>query len=125
MAEKEDSDELLRRLSHETGYAIGAIQFTMNALNMTMEDSSADNKHVTAAALARCLLETVIDWFGDDAEGTLREWQLERSENLGKLVYGLIDSGLMKPGDGDAKSDFDGLYNLDVPQRDWRLQWPE
>ena len=67
---------------------------------------------------------TSIDWFGPEAEETLQEWQLDRSEKLGELVYGLIDAGVMKPRDSDDPSDFVGLFDLDKPQASWALQWP-
>jgi uncharacterized repeat protein (TIGR04138 family) len=66
---------------------------------------------VPAAALCRSLAESVLDHYGnpEDALATLRFWRVERSEDVGQIVAGLVEAGLLAPGPDDRPDDFVGL----------------
>ncbi len=51
--------------------------------------------------------------YGRGGRRVLREWNLDRSEKLGVLVFGLVDAGLMRARTEDSLADFDGLYSPD------------
>lgn len=118
-------DELLEQLAESTGYCISAIQFVANALNAALEDRSLliDDTHTNALGVCRCVLELSVDWFSNHAEATLREWSVVRSEDVGRIVYGLVNAGVTHTSEQDRIEDFDHLFDLDQDQSTWVLKW--
>ena len=70
---------------------------------------------VSAADLCRAVAEYVLDHYGNpqDARATLRFWRVERSEDVGEIVSGLVEAGLMTPGPNDSPADFVGVCHFD------------
>ena len=69
---------------------------------------------VRAADLCRALTQYALEHYGnrDDAVATFRFWRLERSEDAGEIVFGLVEAGLMVAGAKDSRGDFAGLCNF-------------
>ena len=64
--------------------------------------------HVSAAELCRELASVVLEHFGnlEDALDTMKFWRIERSEDVGRIVAGLVEAGLIMPGENDSPADF-------------------
>lgn len=62
--------------------------------------------------LAYCVLKFSFDCFGIEAEETLHEWNILNSEDIGKIVYGLISVGLKEERTGYSIDDFNNLFNV-------------
>lgn len=102
---------------------VDSIHFVFRAYQHAQRRHMADRRRFTqdpevhADDLCRALTELALEHYvnRDDAIATFRFWRLERSEDLGQIVGGLIEAGLMVPGEKDSPSDFHGVCNfLDV-----------
>lgn len=103
---------LLRRNRDAIGFVLLAQRHAVNkALAGVPRLLPIPRVNVPAAELCQSLAEFVLDHYGnrDDALATLRFWRVERSEDVGEIVAGLVEAGLMTPGANDSPSDFVGL----------------
>ena len=101
-------------LSHLLGRNVDSIQFVYRAYQHAhtklMQDRRRFNQdpEIHAADLCRSMPDLALEHYGnrEDALATFRFWRLERSEDVGEIVAGLIEAGLMVPGERDSPSDF-------------------
>jgi uncharacterized repeat protein (TIGR04138 family) len=99
---------------------VDSIQFVFRAYQhaqrqlLNDRDRFRADPEIHAADLCRGLAACALEHYGsaDDAIATFRFWRLERSEDVGEIVAGLIEAGLMVPGEKDHPSDFVGLCDL-------------
>jgi uncharacterized repeat protein (TIGR04138 family) len=47
------------------------------------------------------------------AKTVLAQWGVRRTEDFGKIVFAMIDAGLMRGSDTDTPEDFRGVYDFD------------
>jgi uncharacterized repeat protein (TIGR04138 family) len=107
---------MLARLVGRNRDAIGFVLLAQrHAVNQAMGDLPRllppPRVSVPAAALCRSLAEVVLDHYGnrEDALATLQFWRVERSEDVGQIVAGLVEAGLLAAGPDDHPGDFAGL----------------
>ena len=75
--------------------------------------ADADSRHITGQQLCIGLREYAIQRYGMLAPVVLRHWNVLRTEDFGRIVYRLIDVGLMSRTPDDSLSDFIGVYEFD------------
>lgn len=103
-------DDVLERIRarggryHERAYLflLGAIEFLQNRLEV--------RRHVTAAELAWACRDFALQQYGLLAPVVLAHWGINRTEDLGRIVYILVDVGLLVTQPGDHESDFQDVY---------------
>jgi uncharacterized repeat protein (TIGR04138 family) len=114
-------------LRHAGPYAIEAYAFVQEGLRETCErlaegeggDGSGDaefgggSRHVTGQELCIGLRDYAIDCFGTMARTVLEYWGVRRTEDFGKIVFAMIDAGLLRKTDEDTLADFCGVFEFD------------
>ena len=105
---------LLRRNVDAITFVVAANEYACKGQRQVVGHGAAV-RHVGAAALCRAIGEYAMYRYGDraDAIATLRFWRIERSEDVGQIVAGLAEAGLMQASDEDSPADFSGLFVLD------------
>jgi uncharacterized repeat protein (TIGR04138 family) len=90
----------------ERGYlfVLAAIEYLQGQLD--------HRRHVTGSELARACRDFAVRQFGLMAESVLAHWGITRTEDLGRIVYTLVDVGLLVTQPGDRESDFAGVYDF-------------
>jgi len=68
---------------------------------------------VVGRELLEALRELAIRKFGRRAKATLAEWKIFRTEDLGEIVFGMCDAGLMAMQPGDSREDFKNRFDFD------------
>ncbi len=71
-----------------------------------------DSRHVTGQQLCMGLRAFAIERYGMLAPAVLRHWQVTRTEDFGRIVYAMIEAGLMSKTAEDSYSDFCGVYDF-------------
>ena len=100
-----DADQ--QRTPAEIAAAVGFDEWAVLALHAALQAlDEAGYDHVSA----RQLCETIQHCEG--GRDFLRKCGLATSEDLGRLVYRLVEMGFMRTSLGDRPSDFDRLYNF-------------
>jgi len=85
-------------------FLLGTIEFLQSRLEV--------RRHVTAAELAWASRDFALQQYGLLAPVVLAHWGITRTEDLGRIVYTLVEVGLLVTQPGDHESDFDAVYQF-------------
>jgi uncharacterized repeat protein (TIGR04138 family) len=111
--------EIVRR---DRRYAYEAYEFIFEALGHTQKlvgrlptaDAPLGREHHVSG---REILEGAVDLareeFGFMARTVFEQWGVRRTDDLGEIVFNLIESGLLSKTDTDSRADFQDVFNLD------------
>jgi uncharacterized repeat protein (TIGR04138 family) len=106
------AEEVLARIRarggefHERGYlfVLAAIEFLQSRLEV--------RRHVTAQELAWACRDFAREQFGLMAGSVLEHWGIKRTEDIGRIVFTLVEIGMLVTQPGDHESDFGGVYQF-------------
>ena len=112
MNELQFADDVLARIrSHgghydERGYlfVLAAIEYLQSRLEV--------RRHVSGAELAWACRDFAVRQFGLMAESVLGHWGLTRTDDFGRIVFTLVEVGLLVTQPGDREADFAGVYDF-------------
>lgn len=105
----------------DTRYAREAYAFLCDALAHTVtmlgrEDS--ENRHVTGQEILAGWRDLAVNEFGPMANVVMREWGVQRSEDVGAMVYNFISLGYFGKNETDSIDDFtDGVDMVEALAR--------
>jgi len=110
-----------KQIAEEAGYPVDAFVFVQRGLDFTVrrihgeidEEQEADeapNRHVSGQDLCKGLRDFAIDQYGLMARSVLRHWGILESEDFGKIVFAMVDAGLMHKTDDDTVEDFRDVF---------------
>ncbi len=112
MSELQLADDILARIRarggqyHERAYlfVLATIEFLQNRLEV--------RRHVSGPELAWACRDFAQQQFGLLAQGVLTHWGITRTEDIGRIVFTLVEVGLLVTQPGDTESDFGGVYQF-------------
>ena len=91
-------------------YLRDALDRTAHALGR--DGPKAENRHLSGAELAAGVRDCLLEDFGPMAATVAYEWGLERSDDVGAMVYNLIEAGAFAKAPSDRRTDFNGLFDF-------------
>jgi uncharacterized repeat protein (TIGR04138 family) len=91
---------------HERAYLflLGTIEFLQGRLEV--------RRHVTAAELAWACRDFALEQYGLLAPVVLAHWGITGTADLGRIVFTLVEVGLLVTQPGDLESDFEAVYQF-------------
>jgi len=91
---------------HDRGYlfVLATIEFLQTRLEM--------RRHVSGPELAWACRDFAQQQFGLLAPGVLAHWGIKRTEDIGRIVFTLVEVGLLVTQPGDSETDFEGVYQF-------------
>ncbi|HXE58960.1 MAG TPA: Minf_1886 family protein [Gemmatimonadales bacterium] len=92
---------------HERGYL-----FVLASIEYLQAQLPA-RRHVSGAELAWACRDFALKQFGLMARSVLEFWGITRTADLGRIVYTLVDVGLLVTQPGDRESDFDEVFDFE------------
>ena len=92
-------------------YPVEAYAFIFDALDHTLRQIG-ERRHVTGQELCRGIRDLALEKFGPLAATVFRQWGVERTADFGRMVFDLIDLGLMGKTEQDEPADFDDVYDF-------------
>ena len=112
MNELQLADDVMARIRarggqyHERAYlfVLATIEFLQNSLEV--------RRHVSGPELAWACRDFAQQQFGLLAPGVLTHWGISRTEDIGRIVFTLVEVGLLVTQPGDTESDFEGVYQF-------------
>ena len=97
-------------------YDLEAYLFLREALEFTVQKlkkaTRGPLRHVSGAELAEGFREYAIDQFGPLTFAVLAKWGLHRTEDIGAIVFNLVEAGELGKTDQDHPEDFNNLYDF-------------
>ncbi|MEN8373902.1 MAG: Minf_1886 family protein [Gemmatimonadota bacterium] len=98
----------------ETAYIflISALHFVLQRLDET--------RHISGRELTEGVRDLAIERFGPMARTVLEHWGISRTEDVGEIVFALVECGILIKQDEDSLDDFYGVYDFEeVFERDY------
>ncbi|MHC5112823.1 MAG: Minf_1886 family protein [Planctomycetota bacterium] len=100
-------------------YPIEAFDFVREGLNYTAEHVHGDpdalpesQRHVSGQQLCLGLRDFAIVRYGLLAPVVLEHWNVRRTEDFGRIVFAMIDAGLMTDTAEDSLEDFRAVFDF-------------
>lgn len=114
----------LRKLVENRPYAPEAYEFTMQALDYTLQRLESP-RHVSGAELLAGIRDCALEEFGPLARHVLETWGVHQSRDFGAIVFDLVERGILARTDDDDIRDFDdGLEFHAAFERDYYADHP-
>ena len=105
-------DEMLDRiLQRDRRYAREAYAFVHEALQFTVQRTGRKG-HVTGRELCEGMCEFALAQFGRLARTVLEQWGVRKSEDVGEIVFNMVEVGLLKKREEDTREDFVGAVDF-------------
>ena len=100
-------------VAERLGYPLEGVLFVMDAATQA---TPGPGGRLTAADVCRGVHAYVHAYFNDaeEARDLLTEWKVGMSEDVGRIVFGLVEAGLMRAEPGETAADFDNRFTLDT-----------
>ncbi len=92
---------------HESGYVfvLESIEYLQQRLTL--------RRHVSGPELARACRDHALEQYGLVAKQVLTHWGIRRTEDLGKIVFALVEVGLLTTQPDDRLQDFESVFDFD------------
>lgn len=118
-------DELFERLrAMAPRYAEPAYIFVLAALNRVI-DRLPSPRHISGRELAEGVRDLALERFGPMARTVLEHWGIERTDDVGAIVFALVECNVLIKQDEDTPADFANVFDFDeafqtrYPRRGW------
>ncbi len=107
------------------GFSPHAFQFIRDGLSHTVSmvygedmasavlDEEDESRHVSGRDLCLGLRDYAIRRYGLLAKTVLNHWGVTQTEDFGKIVFALVEAGLLRKTDEDSMDDFRGVFDFD------------
>ncbi len=112
MIELQLADEVLDRIRALDGrYHERAYVFVLASLEFCQRKRKVRG-HISGSELAQSCRDFALEQFGLTARTVLSHWGIETTEDFGRIVFVLIDVGLLIQHPNDRIDDFRGVYDF-------------
>ena len=109
-----------RVMSAAGPYPLEAFCFVREGLSFTAERVHAGrqietdlDRHISGQQLCMGLRDFAIDRYGLMAPVVLSHWNIRRTDDFGRIVFGFIALDMMRKQDSDSLEDFKEVYSFD------------
>ncbi len=112
MTEVEFAEEVLDELQERNPRFHGkAYLFLLSALHSVME-SLDQPRHISGGELARGVRTLALERFGPLARTVLEHWGIHSTEDLGEIVFTLVELGVLIKEEEDVREDFRDVFDF-------------
>ncbi|HSJ26281.1 MAG TPA: Minf_1886 family protein [Longimicrobiales bacterium] len=106
-------EELFERLrAMAPRYEEAAYIFVLASLNHVIENLPSP-RHITGRELAEGVRDLALERFGPMARTVLEHWGIERTEDVGAIVFALVECNVLIKQDEDSPADFENVFDFD------------
>lgn len=99
-------------LAREPRYPLLAYQFVREALDDTVSRLPV-RRHVSGRELLEGIRGYALDKYGPMARTVLNHWHIDSGEDIGRIVFLLIEAGVLSKTEEDTLEDFAGVMRFD------------
>ncbi|MEM6334862.1 MAG: Minf_1886 family protein [Planctomycetota bacterium] len=117
----------LQAIASNSRYPLDAFVFVQRGLDFTVtrmhgemalessddgDENAGQDRHVTGRELCHGLRDFAVDQYGLMARTVLRRWGVTACEDFGRIVFEMVEAGLMRRTDEDTFEDFVGVFEF-------------
>lgn len=106
------SDPLQGILTRDPRYAAEAYEFVRAALGYTIRKLETP-RHVSGHELLEGVREFALAEYGPMTRTVLEGWGIRATEDVGEIVFNLVEAGLLGKTERDSRADFADGYDFD------------
>lgn len=104
-----------------TKFPPAAYQFLFNALRHTQEhlgrtrraEAESDEAHISGPELLDGVRDYALQQYGLLTQAVFRAWGIHATEDIGRMVFDLVERGEMRKTDRDSPTDFLDAFDFD------------
>ena len=113
MTELQFAEGILDRLQDQNPRYHGkAYLFLLSALHSVMAGMEAP-RHISGEELAHGVRDLALREYGPMARTVLGHWGVSETEDLGEIVFAMVECGVLIKRDEDRREDFRGLFDFE------------
>jgi uncharacterized repeat protein (TIGR04138 family) len=113
MSDVQFADEILDRLRERNPRFHGkAYLFVLSALHHVIEGLS-EPRHISGSELAEGARALALKQFGPLARTVLEHWGIHSTEDMGEIVFALVEAGILIKEEEDRAEDFRGIFDFE------------
>jgi len=106
-------EKVRRLIAKDPRYRPEAYDFVREALDYTGSCLGVRG-HVTGEQLLEGVRALAIERYGPMAISVLEHWGVGCTEDVGEIVFNMIDAALLSKTESDSRGDFAGVYDFDT-----------
>jgi uncharacterized repeat protein (TIGR04138 family) len=107
-------------VARSTKYSVDAFVFVQRGLDYAVRKAHGEptpeadpaSRHVTGQFLCAALRDYAIEQYGLLARSVLRRFGIQSCEDFGRIVFAMIEAGLLQKTENDSLRDFMGVYDF-------------
>ncbi len=112
MKQPNTDDPLQTILARDPRYTFQAYAFVRAGLDYTVRRLEKP-RHVSGQELLDGIREFALAEFGPMAKTVLNGWGVARTDDIGEIVFNMVESGLLGKTEKDSRADFANGYDFD------------
>ena len=113
MNELQFADEVLDLLQERNPrFHPRAYVFVLQALHSVIQ-ALDEPRHITGRELAEGVRELAIGSYGPLARTVLEHWGIHETEDVGRVVFAMVEQGVLVKEDADRPEDFENLFDFE------------
>lgn len=121
MTDLQFAEEILLQLQEKNPRFHGkAYLFVLSALHHVME-TLEEKRHISGQELAGGVKGLALERYGPMARTVLEHWGIHATEDLGDIVFALVECGILIKQEDDRKEDFRGVFDFEEA---FELEYP-
>lgn len=110
----------LIQVARQTKYPLEAFLFLRRGLDQTVArihgqitgDGDPAQRHISGQALCHGLKHYAIEQYGLLARTVLARWNITRTQDFGRIVFAMVDAGILQKTEQDSIRDFEGVFDF-------------
>lgn len=106
------ADLLAKLRASESHYDENGYLFVLESIEY-LQHRLTVRRHVSGAELARACRDHALEQYGLVARQVLFHWGIRRTEDIGKIVFALVEVRLLSTQPTDRLQDFESVYDFD------------
>lgn len=111
MKHSNDEEVLKNILVRDSRYTAEAYVFVRAGLDYTVRRLEKP-RHVSGRELLEGIREFALAEFGPMTKTVLNRWGIQRTEDIGEIVFNMVEAGLLGKTEQDSRSDFSNGYDF-------------
>ena len=114
--------EIVEIVRRDRRYAYEAYEFMFEALGHTQrmvgrapdeDEVPGEEHHVSGKEILEGAVDLAREEFGFMARTVFQQWGVRRTDDVGEIVFNLIEANLLSKTDTDSRADFHDVFDLD------------
>lgn len=113
MTELQFAEEILDQLQERNPrFHTKAYFFVLASLHSVLR-SLDEPRHITGRELTEGVRSLALERYGPMARTVLQHWGIHETEDVGDVVFALVDQGVLVKQDGDRREDFQDVFDFE------------